>query len=149
MNSDKRLSSYDDFYANLHRSGASLVEFGKQRVPCICLEDQRFRKFVDSAAATKVVVDTNLDIFHNEKDVFVNVIMKVMDTTLGDSFLFHANDMLPFFKAMLDSGIIVLSSNNASTTPSENIFAIQLPKKDKLEEAFRIIFRYANQQTLR
>jgi hypothetical protein len=141
MSHDKRLSSYDDFNRNLHSSGASVIEFGNQKVPCIYVENDRFKKFVNYAGGRKLAIDTNMDIYHNEKDVFVQIKMRIMDTALEDSFLFHANGMIDFFKAMLGSGLIVLSPNEPSLL-SENIFAIQLPKRDRLEEAFRTISLY-------
>ena len=143
MSNQKRYSSYDDFYRNLHTSGASIVEFNNGRVPCIGVENERFRKFVNHAAGRKMAVDTNLDIYHNGRDVFVQINMKVLDTDFEDSFLFHANEMLAFFKVMLDSALIVLSPTDPSLM-SENIFAIQLPKRERLEEAFRIISKYTN-----
>ena len=143
MSSKKKYSSYDDFYRNLHAGGASIIEFNNGRVPCICVENELFRKFVNHAAGRKMAVDTNLDIYHNEKDVFVQINLRILDTNIEDSFLFHANEMVSFFKVMLESALIVLSPADTSLT-SENIFAIQLPKREKLEEAFRIISKYAN-----
>jgi len=143
MHNKRKYSSYDDFYRNLHNSGASIIEFNNSRVPCIYVENERFGKFVNYAAGRKMAVDTNLDIYHNGKDVFVQINMKILDKDFEDSFLFHANDMVAFFKVMLDSALILLSPADPSLM-SENIFAIQLPKRERLEEAFQIISRYAN-----
>jgi hypothetical protein len=90
-----------------------------------------------------MAVDTNLDIYHNGKDVFVQINMRILDTDFEDSFLFHANDMVAFFKVMLDSALILLSPTDPSSM-SENIFSIQLPKREKSEEAFQIISKYTN-----
>jgi hypothetical protein len=98
---------------------------------------------VNYAAGLKMAVDTNLDIYHNGKDAFVQINMKILDTDFEDSFLFHANEMVSFFKVMLDSALIVLSPSDPSLMP-ENIFVIQLPKRERLEEAFRIISKYTN-----
>jgi hypothetical protein len=147
MSNKKKYSSYNDFYRNLHTSGASIVEFNNGRVPCICVKSELFRKFVSYAAGRKMAVDTNLDIYHNGKDVFVQINMKILDTEFGYSFLFHANEMVAFFKVMLDSALIVLSPNDPSLT-SENIFAIQLPKRERLEEAFQIISKYTDKTGL-
>jgi hypothetical protein len=141
MSDNRRLSSYNDFVRNLHPSGASIIEFSNQKVPCIYLENDRFKRFVNCARGRKLAVDTNMDIYHNEKDVFVQIKMKVMDTALEDSFLLHANGMVEFFKAMLDSGLIVLSPNEPSLL-SEDLFAIQLPKRDRLQQAFHKICLY-------
>lgn len=143
MSNRKKYSSYDDFYANLHTRGASLVEFDNRKVPCIYVGNEEFRKFVSYALGQKMAVDTNLDIYHNERDVFVQVNLKILDAEVEYSFLFHANEMLSFFEAMLDSALLVLSVADPPLV-SENIFAIQLPKKERLEEAFQIISKYAN-----
>jgi hypothetical protein len=143
MSNKRNYSSYDDFYRNLHTSGASIIEFNNERAPCIGVDSEWFKNFMNYAAGRKMAVDTNLDIYHNEKDVFVQINLRILDTDFEDSFLFHVNDMVAFFKAMLDSALILLSPND-STSMSENIFAIQLPKKEKLEEAFRIISKYTN-----
>jgi hypothetical protein len=147
MSDNRRLSSYNDFVRNLHSSGASVIEFSNQKVPCIHLENDRFKRFVNCARSRKLAVDTNMDIYHNEKDVFVQIKMKIMDTALEDSFLLHANGMVEFFKAMLESGLIVLSPNEPSLL-SENLFAIQLPKRDRLEQAFHEICLYTKQRGL-
>jgi hypothetical protein len=55
--------------------------------------------------------------------------------------------MVAFFKVMLESALIVLSPSDPSLM-SENIFAIQLPKKERLEEAFQIISRHTNKTGL-
>ena len=150
MSDKKKYSSYDDFYRNLHTSGASIIEFNNERVPCICVENDQFRRFVNYAAGRKMAVDTNLDIYHNGRDVFVQINMKILDTELEYSFLFHANEMVTFFKVMLDSALIVLSPNDPSSISemSENIFAIQLPKRDRLEDAFQIISKHTNKTGL-
>jgi hypothetical protein len=142
MSNRKKYSSYDDFYTNLHTRGASLIDFNNRKVPCIYVENEQFRTFVTYATSQKMAVDTNLDIYHNGRDVFVQVNMKILDTEVEYSFLFHANEMLSFFEAMLDSALIVLSAADPPFM-SENIFAIQLPKKERLEEAFLIISKYA------
>lgn len=143
MSNKKKYSNYDDFYRNLHTSGASVIDFNSSRVPCICVQNEKFKEFVNYAAGRKMAVDTNLDIYHNGKDVFVQINMSILDTDFEDSFLFHGNEMVAFFKAMLESALIVLSPADPSLM-AENIFAIQLPKRERLEEAFRIISKYTN-----
>lgn len=143
MSNKNKYSSYEDFYRNLHTGGVSIIEFDKGRAPCICVENEQFRKFVTYAADRKMAVDTNLDIYHNGKDVFVQINMKILDTDIEYSFLFHANKIVSFFKVMSESALIVLSPTDPSLI-SENIFAIQLPRRERLEEAFQIISKYTN-----
>lgn len=147
MSNKKKYSSYEDFYRNLHTGGVSIIEFDKGKAPCICVENEQFKKFVTYATGQKMAVDTNLDIYHNGNDVFVQINMKILDTDIEYSFLFHANKMVSFFKVMSDSALIVLSPIDPSLM-SENVFAIQLPRRERLEEAFQIILRYTNKTGL-
>ena len=147
MSNKKKYSSYEDFYRNLHTGGVSIIEFDKGKAPCICVENEQFKKFVTYATGQKMAVDTNLHIYHNRNEVFVQSNMKILDTDIEYSFLFHANKMVSFFKVMSDSALIVLSPIDPSLM-SENVFAIQLPRRERLEEAFQIILRYTNKTGL-
>lgn len=147
MRNKKKYSSYEDFYRNLYTGGVSIIEFDKGKAPCICVENEQFKKFVTYATGRKMAVDTNLDIYHNGKDVFVQINMKILDSANEYSFLFHANNMVSFFKVMSESALIILSPADPSLV-SENIFAIQLPRREKLEEAFQTILRYTNKTGL-
>ena len=49
MSNKKNYSSYDDFYRNLHTSGASIIEFNNGRAPCIGVGNEQFRKFLNYA----------------------------------------------------------------------------------------------------
>ena len=83
--------------------------------------------------------DTLLDIFYNGQDVFVDVQIKFLDTDFEENYLLYANDMLEFFEALAESGMMSLAPDSPAYTNSQNVFMIQLPKKDAPERALEII----------
>ncbi len=87
----------------------------------------------------KVRADTLLNIFYDGRDVFVDVQLKFLDTDFEQNFLLYANDMVEFFEALAESGMISLAPDSQEPTNSQNLFMIQLPKKDAAERALEII----------
>jgi hypothetical protein len=87
----------------------------------------------------KVAADTMLDIFYDGQDVFVDVQIKFAGTDFEENYLLYANDMMEFFEALAESGLIALAPDSTSYTNSQNVFMIQLPKKDAAEKALQII----------
>lgn len=83
--------------------------------------------------------DTLLDIFYDGRDVFVDVQLKLLDTDFEQNFLLYANDMVEFFEALAESGMISLAPASQDHINSQNLFMIQLPKKDAAERALEII----------
>jgi hypothetical protein len=47
--------------------------------------------------------------------------------------------MIEFFEALAESGMISIASNSPVYTNSQNLFMIQLPKKEAAERALEII----------
>jgi hypothetical protein len=47
--------------------------------------------------------------------------------------------MVEFFEALAESGMISLAPDSQGPTNSQNLFMIQLPKKDAAEHALEII----------
>jgi hypothetical protein len=86
----------------------------------------------------KVAVDTLLDIFHDGQDVFVDVRFNFLDVGIKENYLFHANNMLEFFQALSDTGLISLAPS-LSGGNSSHIFMVQLPKRESAENAYEII----------
>jgi hypothetical protein len=87
----------------------------------------------------KVAADTVLDLFYDGQDVFVDVQIKFLDTDFEENYLLYANDMIEFFEALAESGLIALAPDMQTYTNSQNTFMIQLPKKDAAERALEII----------
>ncbi|MCI0561796.1 MAG: hypothetical protein MN733_25195 [Nitrososphaera sp.] len=135
----RNFGTLEDFKAHLHKEGATLVELSGKKVPCILVNQSHYEDFLKKIYGKKVGADTVLDIFYDGKDVFVDVQIKFFDTDFDENYLLYANDMLGFFEALADSGLIAISPDSQAFTNSQNIFMIQLPRKDAAERALEII----------
>ena len=135
----RNFSTLEEFKANLHREGATLLEFSGSKVPCIILSQKNYEEMLRKVYGKKVAADTLLDIFYDGQDVFVDVQVRIPDTDFEENYLLYANDMIEFFEALAESGLISLAPDSSAYTNSQNVFMIQLPKKDAAERALEII----------
>lgn len=135
----RNFSTLEDFKAHLHKEGATLVEFSGSKVPCILLGQKNYEEMLQKVYGKKVRADTLLDIFYDGQDVFVDVQVKFLDTDFEENYLLYANDMIEFFEALAESGLISLAPDSSAYTNSQNVFMIQLPRKDAAEKALEII----------
>jgi len=135
----RNFSTLEEFKANLHREGATLLEFSGSKVPCILLSQKNYEEMLRKVYGRKVAADTLLDIFYDGQDVFVDVQVRIPDTDFEENYLLYANDMIEFFEALAESGLISLAPDSSAYTNSQNVFMIQLPKKDAAERALEII----------
>jgi hypothetical protein len=142
----RNFSTLEEFKANLHKEGATLVEFSGSKVPCILLSQKKYQEMLQKVYGKKVRADTLLDIFYDGQDVFVDVQVKFLDTDFEENYLLYANDMFEFFEALAESGLISLSPDSQAYTNSQNVFMIQLPRKDAAERALEIIKTNAKKQ---
>ena len=135
----RNFSTIEEFKANLHKEGATLVEFSGSKVPCILLSQKKYEEMLQKVYGKKVRADTLLDIFYDGQDVFVDVQIKFLDTGFEENYLLYANNMIEFFEALAESGLISLAPASSPYTNSQNVFMIQLPKKDAAEKGLEII----------
>ncbi len=135
----RNFSTLEEFKAHLHTEGATLVEFSGRNVPCILMNSEKYEQVLYHTRERKVRVDTVLDIFYDGQDVFVDVQVKLLGTEFDLNFLLYANDMVEFFEALAESGLISIAPDSQHHLNSQNLFMIQLPKKDAAERALEII----------
>jgi len=135
----RNFSTFEEFKANLHKEGATIVEFSGSKVPCILVNQKKYEEMLQRVHSKKVRAEALLDIFYDEQDVFVDVQVKFLDTDFEANYLLYANNMIGFFEALAESGLISLAPDSSAYTNSENVFMIQLPKKDAAEKALEII----------
>lgn len=135
----RNFSTLEEFKAHVHREGASLMEFSGIRVPCILMNSKKYEQILHNVYDRKVRADTLLDIFYDGQNVFVDIQVKILDTEFEQNFLLYANDMVEFFEALAESGMISLAPDSQEHLGSQNLFMIQLPKKDAAERALEII----------
>ena len=135
----RNFSTLEEFKANIHKEGAILVEFSGTKLPCIILNQKKYEQLLHKVYNKSVRTDILLDIFYDRQNVFVDVQVKLLDTDFEQNFLLYANDMVEFFEALAESGMISLAPDSPAYTNSQNLFMIQLPKKDAAERALEII----------
>jgi hypothetical protein len=135
----RNFTTLEEFKAHLHEDGATLVEFSGNKVPCILISQKKYDEMLQKVFGKKVAADTVLDLFYDGQDVFVDVQIKFLDTDFEENYLLYANDMIEFFEALAESGLIALTPDMQTYTNSQNTFMIQLPKKDAAERALEII----------
>jgi len=135
----RNFATLEEFKANLHQEGATLVEFSGGKVPCILVSPKKYEEMLGKVYGKRVSADTLLDIFYDGQDVFVDVNVKFAGTDFEENFLLYANDMLEFFDALAESGIIAMGPSENTYANSQNVFMIQLPKKDAAQKALEII----------
>jgi len=135
----RNFTTLEEFKANLHKEGATIVEFSGSKVPCILVNQKKYEEMLQRVYSKKVRAEALLDIFYDAQDVFVDVQVKFLDTDFEENYLLYANNMIGFFEALAESGLISLAPDSSAYTNSENVFMIQLPKKDAAEKALEII----------
>ena len=135
----RNFSTLEEFKAHVHREGASLMEFSGIKVPCILMNSKKYEQVLHNVYDRKVRADTLLDIFYDGQNVFVDIQVKILDAAFEQNFLLYANDMVEFFEALAESGMISLAPDSQKHSSSQNLFMIQLPKKDAAERALEII----------
>lgn len=138
--------SLEDFIVNVHKAGATLTEFNGTKIPTIYVDASRYDEIMKRIYGKKVAVDTLLNIFHDGRHVFVDVQMEFLDMKLRENYLLYANDMIEFFEALSETGLISLAPDPSSVSHSSNVFMIQLPRKEQAERALGIIRKNANYQ---
>jgi hypothetical protein len=135
----RTFSTLEEFKAHIHREGASLVDFSGIKVPCILISSKKYEQILQNVYSKKVRTDTVLDIFYDGQNVFVDIQIKLLETDFEENFLLYANDMVNFFEALAESGMLSLAPDSLDRLNSQNLFIIQLPKKDAAEHALEII----------
>lgn len=143
----RNFTTLEEFKANLHREGVTLVEFSGGKVPCILVSPRKYEELLGKVFGKRISADTLLDIFYDGQDVFVDVDIRFADTGFEENFLLYANDMIEFFDALAESGVVALAPSETTYTNSQNVFMIQLPKKDGAEKALEIIKANAKKRT--
>lgn len=135
----RTFSTLEEFKAHIHREGASLVDFSGVKVPCILISSKKYEQILQNVYGKKVRTDTVLDIFYDGQNVFVDIQVKLLETDFEENFLLYANDMVKFFEALAESGMLSLAPDSLDRLNSQNLFIIQLPKKNAAEHALEII----------
>jgi hypothetical protein len=126
----------DDFKKNLHKYDTSLIDYNENPIPCIQIDSKRYNEIIRKVAGKKLAVDVLLDLFHDSKHVFVDVLMTYLDYGFDENYLFYANKMPEFFEALANTGLIAIAPTDSESVSQGNLLVIQLPRKDSAESAY-------------
>jgi hypothetical protein len=137
-------NSLDDFKKNLHRYDASLIDYNGNAIPCINIDSKRYDEIIRRVAGKKLAVDVLLDVFHDSKHVFVDILMTYLDYGFDENYLFFANEMPQFFEALAKTGLIAIAPSSTNSASQGNLLVIQLPRKDSAEEAYTQMMEIIN-----
>jgi hypothetical protein len=137
MNLNRNLNSLEDFQASVHKLGFSVIDYNGTHVPCLLVEDVQFENIMRKSYGKSNLIDTNLNIYDDGHHVFVNLNVKFLNDDLEFDFLFYANETIDFFRFLSSAGMLGIAPQKSRN--SNNIFFVQLPKKDKAEKAFELI----------
>jgi hypothetical protein len=136
-------NSLDDFKKNLHRYDASLIDYNGNAIPCINIDSKRYDEIIRKVAGKKLAVDVLLDVFHDSKHVFVDILMTYLDYGFDENYLFFANEMPQFFEALAKTGLIAIAPSSTDSSQG-NLLVIQLPRKDSAEGAYTQMMEIIN-----
>ena len=127
----------DKFLAQRHKD-VTLFDFEGKQVPCIILDDEKFRSIMKTIVGKPVSVETNLNILQDGLGhVFVRITLTFSQGNIEEKFLIYANESVDFFESLADTAMLALSSS--SQYGSSNVFMIQLPKPERAQNALDII----------
>ncbi|HYF99174.1 MAG TPA: hypothetical protein VD815_03705 [Candidatus Saccharimonadales bacterium] len=133
---NKKLITLEDFIANVHKLGYSIITYNQTIVPCLLVESSLFESIMRESYGKPNLIDTNLNIYDDGHHVFVNLNINFLKTNLEFDFLLYANKTLDFFKSLAASGMLGIAPYESSKS---NVFFVQLPKKDQAEKAYLLI----------
>jgi len=137
-------NSLDDFKKNLHRYDASLIDYNGNAIPCINIDSKRYDEIIRRVAGKKLAVDVLLDVFHDSKHVFVDILMTYLDYGFDENYLFFANEMPQFFEALAKTGLIAIAPSSTDSASQGNLLVIQLPRTDSAEGAYTQMMEIIN-----
>lgn len=134
--------SFEDLLNAVHKEGITLFDYNGTRIPCIFVKNERFDEIIKACYGKPLVVDANLNVLHDDmKHVFVEILLKFTKAGVEQKILLYANKSLEFFEHWAQSGLLALAPE-ATSSSSTNIFMVQLPRRDTVEDALELIKSY-------
>ena len=116
-------------------------DFDGRDIPCIILGEIKYDEIISKVAGTALAIDTDLNILQDGfGHVFVEIILTFSQGGIVEKLLINANKDLSFFEALAKTSMLALSSPK-SHYGKDNVFMIQLPRPEKVENALEIIRR--------
>jgi hypothetical protein len=69
----RQFTSLNDFISNIHKEGFGVIEYEKNRVPCIYVQQSLYDIIMEKCIGKKYLVDVLLNIFYDGRYVFVDI----------------------------------------------------------------------------
>ena len=114
-------------------------DFEGNDVPCIILEEKKYDEILSKVAGKSLSINTDLNILQDGLGhVFVEIVLTFSEGGIVEKLMINANKHLLFFQSLAKTSMLALSSPK-SHYGKENVFMIQLPRKEKAEVALEII----------
>ena len=135
----RKFNDLKDFFTNLHKEGFGVIDYEGNKVPCIYLNKNAYENIIKKTFGKKYIVEVLLNIFYDGYYVFVDIQLEMINLGIEENFLIHANTSLEFFECLYKNGLLAIIPIEYSTRNSSNLFMIQLPNKNKIENAINII----------
>ena len=135
----RKFNDVNDFLTNLHKEGFGVIDYEGNKVPCIYLNKNAYENIIKKSFGKKYIVEVLLNIFYDGYYVFVDIQLEMINLDIEENFLIHANTSLEFFESLYRNGLLAIIPKEYSTKYSSNLFMIQLPNRDKIENAINII----------
>lgn len=134
--------SFEELLNSAHKEGTTFFDYNDMKIPCIFLANERYDEIVKACYGRPLTVDANLNILHDDmKHVFVEIVLKFSEIGLEQKVLLYANDNLQFFEHLAERGIMAIAPQQTGQA-SANIFMVQLPRRETVEDALETIRSY-------
>ena len=134
----RKFNELNDFLENLHEEGFGLINYQNHKIPCIYVKREIYDNLLKKTYGKKYVVEVLLNIFYNGKYMFVDIMLDFMNLGLEENFLMDVRN-IEFFEFLYQHCLLSIIPIQYLGNSSSDIFLIQLPKKDKINNALDII----------
>lgn len=134
----RKFNELNDFLKNLHEEGFGLISYQNNKIPCIYVKREIYDNILKKTYGKKYVVEVLLNIFYNGKYMFVDIMLDFTNLGLEENFLMNVRD-IEFFELLYQHSLLSIIPIQYLGNSSSNIFVIQLPKKDKINNVLEII----------
>lgn len=117
----------------------TLFDFEGNDVPCIILEEKKYDDIISNVAGKSLSINTDLNILQDGLGhVFVEIVLTFSQGGIVEKIMINANNHLEFFQSLAKTSMLSLSSPK-SNYGKDNVFMIQLPRREKAQDALLII----------
>lgn len=119
--------------------GITTFDFDGKETPCIVIEGKKYDEMFAKVVGQPFSVNTDLNILQDGLgNAFVEIVLTFSKGNMVEKFLVNAKTDLKFFKCLAQTTMLALSSPK-SNYGKDNMFVIQLPRPNKVQDAFETI----------